>query len=242
MACSYNPERSEMNPSLLDRAARRRDRALRGHGRALARARARGRGPARGAHGDRRARLHRARAGGRSRRARAARGPHRLHRHARPAGAAGGDCRAITKSSSPGRSQPAQDRRHRGRLRRAAAVAALYVDAGDEVLVPDPGYPGYRHFVRAFEGVARPIRVSAQEHFQPTLEQVRAAWGPRTKGLLLGSPSNPTGTLISSAELEEHRRVHRRARRRADRRRDLPGPGLRRSAVRARSACRATWW
>jgi aspartate/methionine/tyrosine aminotransferase len=80
-------------------------------------------------------------------------------------------------------------------------VAALYVEAGDEVLVPDPGYPGYRHFVRAFEGVARPIRVSAKENFQPTLEQVRAAWGPRTKGLLLGSPSNPTGTLISREEM-----------------------------------------
>jgi aspartate/methionine/tyrosine aminotransferase len=81
-------------------------------------------------------------------------------------------------------------------------VAALYVDAGDEVLVPDPGYPGYRHFVRAFEGIARPIRVSAKENFQPTLEQVRAAWGPRTKGLLLGSPSNPTGTLISKEEMK----------------------------------------
>ncbi|HKX39032.1 MAG TPA: aminotransferase class I/II-fold pyridoxal phosphate-dependent enzyme [Burkholderiales bacterium] len=80
-------------------------------------------------------------------------------------------------------------------------VAALYVDAGDEVLVPDPGYPGYRHFVRAFEGVARPLRVSAKENFQPTLEQVRAAWGPRTKGLLIGSPSNPTGTLIPRDEL-----------------------------------------
>ena len=80
-------------------------------------------------------------------------------------------------------------------------VAALYVDAGDEVLVPDPGYPGYRHFVRAFEGVARPVRVSAKGNFQPALEQVRAAWGPRTKGLLLGSPSNPTGTLVSREEL-----------------------------------------
>jgi aspartate/methionine/tyrosine aminotransferase len=81
-------------------------------------------------------------------------------------------------------------------------VAALYVDAGDEVLVPDPGYPGYRHFVRAFEGIARPIPVSAKENFQPTLEQVRAAWGPRTKGLLLGSPSNPTGTVIAEEELK----------------------------------------
>lgn len=81
-------------------------------------------------------------------------------------------------------------------------VAALYVDAGDEILVPDPGYPGYRHFVRAFEGVARPLPVGAQEDFQPTLDMVRAAWGPRTKGLLLGSPSNPTGTLIDKGELE----------------------------------------
>jgi aspartate/methionine/tyrosine aminotransferase len=78
---------------------------------------------------------------------------------------------------------------------------ALYVDAGDEILVPDPGYPGYRHFVRAFEGVARSLPVGAATDFQPTLEQVRAAWGPRTKGLLIGSPSNPTGTLIKEAVL-----------------------------------------
>ena len=80
-------------------------------------------------------------------------------------------------------------------------VSALYVDAGDEVLVPDPGYPGYRHFVRAFEGRARALAVSAAENFQPTLAMVRAAWGARTKGLLLGSPSNPTGTLIERTEL-----------------------------------------
>jgi aspartate/methionine/tyrosine aminotransferase len=80
-------------------------------------------------------------------------------------------------------------------------VAALYIDAGDEILVPDPGYPGYRHFVRAFEGVARILPVSAQTDFQPTLDMVRAAWGPRTKGLILGSPSNPTGTLIPTEEL-----------------------------------------
>jgi aspartate/methionine/tyrosine aminotransferase len=81
-------------------------------------------------------------------------------------------------------------------------IAALYVDAGDEILVPDPGYPGYRHFVRAFEGVARSLRVSAADAFQPTLEMVRAAWGARTRGLLLGSPSNPTGTLIDQNELQ----------------------------------------
>jgi len=81
-------------------------------------------------------------------------------------------------------------------------VAALYVEPGDEVLVPDPGYPGYRHFVRAFEGRARALNVGAAGNFQPTAAMVRGAWGPRTKGLLLGSPSNPTGTLIAKSELE----------------------------------------
>src|ERR671922_1995661 len=64
-------------------------------------------------------------------------------------------------------------------------VSALYVDAGDEILVPDPGYPGYRHFVRAFEGKARTLAVSPQSDFQPTLDMVRESWGARTKGLLL---------------------------------------------------------
>jgi aspartate/methionine/tyrosine aminotransferase len=44
--------------------------------------------------------------------------------------------------------------------------------------------------------------VGAADNFQPTAAMVRAAWGPRTKGLLLGSPSNPTGTLIEEKELQ----------------------------------------
>lgn len=79
---------------------------------------------------------------------------------------------------------------------------ALYVDPGDEILVPDPGYPGYRHFVRAFEGVARPLPLGAATRFQPTCAMVEQAWGARTRGLLLGTPANPTGTLIARAELE----------------------------------------
>jgi len=95
------------------------------------------------------------------------------------------DCIAITAGASGG----------------LLCVAALYVNPGDEIMVPDPGYPGYRHFVRAFEGKARALPVSAATNFQPTLDMVRAAWGPRTKGLILGSPSNPTGTLIRKDEL-----------------------------------------
>jgi aspartate/methionine/tyrosine aminotransferase len=78
---------------------------------------------------------------------------------------------------------------------------ALYVNPGDELLVPDPGYPAYRHMARAFEGVARPLKTTAASAFQPTLEMVRAAWRPRTRGVLLGSPANPTGTVIPPREL-----------------------------------------
>jgi aspartate/methionine/tyrosine aminotransferase len=81
-------------------------------------------------------------------------------------------------------------------------LLSLYAEPGDEFLVPDPGYPGYRHFVRAFEGIAKPLPVSADSQFQPSLDRVRAAWSPRTRGLLLGSPANPTGTIIPAPELE----------------------------------------
>ena len=82
-------------------------------------------------------------------------------------------------------------------------VLALYVNPGDEILVPDPGYPAYRHMVRAFEGSARPLKVSPATDFQPTLGMIRSAWGPRTRGLILGSPSIPTGTLIARHEIEK---------------------------------------
>src|SRR2546430_142215 len=59
-----------------------------------------------------------------------------------------------------------------------------------------------RHVVRAFEGRARALHVGAADNFQPNAAMVREAWGPRTKGLLLGSPSNPTGTLIEKQELQ----------------------------------------
>ena len=85
-------------------------------------------------------------------------------------------------------------------------LAAL-VDPGDEVLLTDPGYSCYRHFVRAFEGVARALPVDACTAFQPTAAGIEAAWGPRTKAVILASPSNPTGTLIAPAELARIARV-----------------------------------
>ncbi len=80
------------------------------------------------------------------------------------------------------------------------ALGAL-VTPGDEWLLTDPGYPCNRHFMRFCEGVPRALTVDATTNFQPTAAQVGAVWTARTKGLLVASPANPTGTLIEPAQL-----------------------------------------
>ena len=93
----------------------------------------------------------------------------------------------------------------------AGASAALHlaclalIDRGDEILMPDPSYPCNRHFVSAAEGTAVMVPSTADERFQLSADKVQAAWGPKTRGVLLASPSNPTGTSIDPAEL---RRIH----------------------------------
>lgn len=93
----------------------------------------------------------------------------------------------------------------------AGASAALHlacmalIDAGDEILMPDPSYPCNRHFVSAAGGKAILLPTTASERFQLTADKVEAAWTDRTRGVLLASPSNPTGTSIHPDAL---RRIH----------------------------------
>jgi len=77
------------------------------------------------------------------------------------------------------------------------------VESGDEILMPDPSYPCNRHFVAAADGRAVLIPTTAQDRFQLSAAQVREHWGPNTRGVLLASPSNPTGTSIAAAELRQ---------------------------------------
>ncbi len=75
------------------------------------------------------------------------------------------------------------------------------VDPGDEVLMPDPCYPCNRHFVRMFEGRPRAIPVDEKQHYQLADADIRSCWSQATRGVLLASPSNPTGTMIPRDEL-----------------------------------------
>ena len=89
----------------------------------------------------------------------------------------------------------------------AGASAALQlaclalVDRDDEVLLPDPSYPCNRHFVAAAEGKAVLLPASADARYQLDAASVSAAWSERTRGVLLASPSNPTGTSIDPGEM-----------------------------------------
>lgn len=82
------------------------------------------------------------------------------------------------------------------------ACAAL-VGRDDEVLMPDPSYPCNRHFVTAFEGRPRLIPSGPAQRFQLSAAMVREHWSPSTRGVLLASPSNPTGTSIATNELRD---------------------------------------
>jgi aspartate/methionine/tyrosine aminotransferase len=80
------------------------------------------------------------------------------------------------------------------------ACLALF-EPGDEVLMPDPSYPCNRHFVSAVGGhAAAAAHDGRSRRFQ--LEAARwLRWGAGTRGVLLASPSNPTGTSIAPAEM-----------------------------------------
>jgi len=80
------------------------------------------------------------------------------------------------------------------------AMASLF-DPGDEILLADPGYPCNRHFARLMEAHGVGVPVGVESHFQLTAALVEQHWGPRTQGVLVGNPANPTGTLVSTQEL-----------------------------------------
>jgi aspartate aminotransferase len=76
------------------------------------------------------------------------------------------------------------------------AMMAL-IDPGDEVLYPDPGFPGYSSITLGLNGVSVPFELSERNHFQPDPEEIAAKITPRTKILITNSPGNPTGTVYT---------------------------------------------
>lgn len=76
------------------------------------------------------------------------------------------------------------------------ALMAL-LDPGDEVLYPDPGFPGYSSITLGLGGIPVPFELSERKHLQPDPDEIAAKITPRTKILITNSPGNPTGTVYT---------------------------------------------
>src|SRR6202521_2362583 len=82
------------------------------------------------------------------------------------------------------------------------AMMAL-IEAGDEVLYPDPGFPIYPSFTRGLGATAVPFGLEEKNKFQPDVEEISRKITRRTTMLIFNSPNNPTGTVFSVAVLEK---------------------------------------
>ena len=79
----------------------------------------------------------------------------------------------------------------------------VLLNEGDEVLLSDPGYPCNRHFVRALGGVPRLVPVGPDTRYQLMAAAARRHWGESTRMAMVATPSNPTGTMVTSEEIVE---------------------------------------
>lgn len=77
------------------------------------------------------------------------------------------------------------------------------INPGDEVLIPAPYWVSYPEMVKMAQGIPKPIRTSFADQFKMTSEQLREHITPKTKALILCSPSNPTGTCYTLKELKD---------------------------------------
>ena len=84
----------------------------------------------------------------------------------------------------------------------AAAMMAI-TEHGDEILIPDPGWPNYftQPTVMGLKPVHYQLRLDA--NFQPDIEKIEAAITPRTRGIIINSPANPTGTIFDRQTMED---------------------------------------
>jgi aspartate aminotransferase len=77
------------------------------------------------------------------------------------------------------------------------------IDDGDEVIVPDPGYPIYPSVATLAGGVPVPVLLRERNDFRLDIEELKSKITPRTKLLVINSPQNPTGGVLSTSDLEQ---------------------------------------
>jgi len=80
---------------------------------------------------------------------------------------------------------------------------ATILDKGDEIIISDPHYACYPNFIKFFEGIPITVNVYEEEGFQFTTDAIREKISTHTQGILINSPSNPTGNLLGAERMAE---------------------------------------
>ena len=82
-------------------------------------------------------------------------------------------------------------------------LMGTFLEHGDEMLVPGPGYPSYTQYIRYFGGNPIPYRQMEEENWQPDIDMIRKRITKRTKGIIIVNPNNPTGAVYPERSIRE---------------------------------------
>ncbi len=79
----------------------------------------------------------------------------------------------------------------------------VVLNVGDEIIMADPCYPCNANFVKFFSGKAKLVNVDSRTAYQLSASKIKQNWTKKSKGVVIASPSNPTGTVIADNELDQ---------------------------------------
>jgi len=82
-------------------------------------------------------------------------------------------------------------------------IFSALLEAGDEIIMSDPHYPCYPNFAEFLGAKPVPINVEEEDAFQLRPSEIEKKIGPKTRAILINSPSNPTGNLLSRERMEK---------------------------------------
>ncbi|MCL2786844.1 MAG: aminotransferase class I/II-fold pyridoxal phosphate-dependent enzyme [Methanomassiliicoccaceae archaeon] len=85
----------------------------------------------------------------------------------------------------------------------ANVLMGTFLEPGDEMLVPGPGYPSYTQYIKFFGGVPVPYRQNEDEDWQPDIDMIRDRITERTKAIVIINPNNPTGAVYPEGSIRE---------------------------------------